>query len=88
MPTENYNRNVDGYLILAETKSGTLLNLENKFDYLTNGNSRTGYHVLKHRHFSDHSRFVNLNYLDAIEAYKRSESDKGFVNYLLNVVNL
>jgi len=68
--SDQYNLNKDGYLLLAKTEPGTLINLENKFDYLTNGKSRTGYHFLKNRHLSQNTNFINLNYLEVVDNFK------------------
>ena len=73
--SDKYNLNKDGYLLLAETVPGALLNLENKFDYLTNGRSRTGYAFLRHRQLSQNEGYINLNYLEAIDAYKECETE-------------
>ena len=46
----NYNTNMQGYLLLAQTDKGMGLALTNKFDYLSNGISLTGYNYLRLKH--------------------------------------
>ena len=65
--TASYNTNLHGYLMLAKTDSGTSLSLTNKFDYLSNGRSLTGYHFLRSRHLEKYQEVRHINYLQAIE---------------------
>ena len=44
---KNQTGSVNGYLTISPLKDGSLLHLENKFDYLSSGKVKTGYHTLK-----------------------------------------
>jgi len=46
------------------------LHLTNKFDYLSNGKAKTGYHTLKDRYLDKQGQVVHISYIQALEAFK------------------
>ena len=59
------------------------LHLANKFDYLSNGKAKTGYHTLKDRYLDKHGQVAHISYIEALEAFKRTDNARDFMNRLL-----
>ena len=83
---EEVNLNCGGYFMLAKLivkirdadgdgelkERVVMVNLNNKFDMLSNGQSLTGYHLLKREHLSssvNDALVVNLDYLHMIDMF-------------------
>ena len=79
--------NHDGYLMISTLNSDPAtpqyLHLVNKFDYLTSGKAKTGYHTLKDRHLNKQGETVHISYIEALEAFKRTDNAKDFMDRLL-----
>lgn len=56
-----------------------LLHLSNKFDYLSNGRAKTGYHTLKDRQFAQKDNVVSISYMEALEAFKTTDNAEDFI---------
>ena len=89
---KNNTENLDGYLMVSKldsisSKAGesSYLHLVNKFDYLSNGKSKTGYHTLKDKYLLEKPNvdIHTVNYGEALDAYKTTESAEDFVKLLL-----
>lgn len=62
------------------------LRLVNKFDYLSNGKSKTGYHTLQDLHYmmkADEYDVVSVNYGTALDAFKTTDNAIDFVERAL-----
>ena len=62
------------------------LRLVNKFDYLTNGKSKTGYHTMQdlyHLMKEDEQQVVEVSFADALQAFKTTDSAEAFVRQAL-----
>lgn len=82
--------NLDGNLLLTELvkidERPRYLRLENKFDYLSNGKSKTGYHTLQDLHHLSREEeydIVTVNYTSALDAFKATDNALDFVERVM-----
>ena len=62
------------------------LRLENKFDYLSSGKSKTGYHTLQDLHHLSREEeydIVTVNYTSALDAFKATDNALDFVERVM-----
>lgn len=78
--------NLEGNLMISAlaTKSDKprYLRLVNKFDYLTNGKSKSGYHTMQdlyHLIKQDERDVVSVSYADALAAFKSTDNAEDFL---------
>lgn len=62
--------------------SGKYLHLVNKFDYLSNGKSLTGFHATKEHQLAEKGNTVSVTYVDVLEAFMATENAEDFVRLL------
>ena len=60
-------------------ESNTYLHLANKFDYLSNGKAKTGYHTLKDRQLTQKGNIISVTYTEALEAFKTTDNAEDFL---------
>ena len=71
--------------ISSSAEKSSYLHLVNKFDYLTNGKSKTGYHTLKDKYLSEKQGVTihTVNYGEALDAFKTTNNAEDFLKLLL-----
>ena len=59
--------------------------MENKFDYLSSGKAKTGYHTFKDVQLaknSEQAELTKVSYIEALEAFKVTENAEDFLKEL------
>ena len=73
---------VDGYLTISPIRDTGCLVMENKFDYLSSGRAKTGYHKLRDASIANNSKglqVVSVGYIEVLEAFKVTQNAEEFL---------